>query len=187
MRLFALPIGFQMKPKRYPNPLTMPLPGPHLQDLLLDFIDQSVPVLKIRRDRTDWYPGSAFEGLAINARRQIWRAHFLKGDSGSEWFSIFLDAIGIWWTVDYVIWGQGCAFVSSGPNRFYWPHGTSGLAHLVLRPLYVNWLLELALSAEFGPDTLHGIAGDPILLKEYDEYIEHYAAFLAHYQVGGGQ
>ncbi|MDF9778966.1 hypothetical protein [Pseudomonas baetica] len=175
-----------MKPKRHPNPLAMPLPGPHLQDLLSDYIDQSVPVLKIRRDRADWYPGSAFEGVAINARRQIWRAHFLKGESGSEWFNIFLDAIGIWWTVDYVAWAQGCAFVSAGRNRFYWPHGTSGLGHLVLRPLYINWLLKLTLTAEFGPDTLHGIAGDAILLKEYDEYLENYAAFLEHYKVGGG-
>lgn len=173
-----------MKPKVHANPLAMPLPGAHLQDLLADYIDRSVPTLKIRRDRYDWYPGSAFEGLARNARRQIWRAHFLKGESRSEWFSIFLDAIGIWWTVDYAACALG-ACVSAGQNRFYWPHGTSGLAHLVLRPLYVNWVLELALTAEFGPDTLHGIAGDAILLKEYDEYVENYTSFLEHYQVGG--
>lgn len=172
-----------MKAKRHPSPFTMKPLGPHLQDLLVAFIDQSVPVLKIRYDRAEFYPGAAFDGLAVNAKRQIWRARFLKGESENEWFSLFLDAIGIWWTVDYVVCEDGLALVSAGQDRFYWPHGTSGLALLVLRPLFIDWMLGLALAGEFGPDTLHGIAQDPILLAEYGEYIEQIECFLACYQV----
>lgn len=157
--------------------------GPHLQDLLQAFIDQSVPVLKIRNDRAQFYPGSSFSGLAVNAKHQVWRARFLPGHSGTEWFSLFLDAIGIWWTVDYVIGGDGRAVITAGQDHFYWPHGTPGLALLVLRPLYIDWILKLALASEFGPEMLQGIAQDPILLEEYDEHLEQMECFLSHYQI----
>lgn len=161
----------------------MTLLGPHLQDLLLAFIDQSVPVLKIRKDQAQFYPGSAFSGLAVNAKHQVWRTRFLPGNSGTEWFSLFLDAIGIWWTVDYVIGSDGRALLTAGQHQFYWPHEAPGLALLVLRPLYIDWILGLALASEFGPEMLQGIAQDPILLEEYDEHLEQMECFLAHYQI----
>lgn len=170
--------------KNHPNPFTMKPLGPHLQDLLMAFIDQSVPILKIKYDRSEFYPGAAFDGLAVNAKRQIWRAHLLSGVSEpTEWFSLFLDAIGIWWTVDYKDCGDGRVSVSAGEDRFYWSQGTSGLAMSVLRPLFMDWMIKLALAGEFGPDTLQGIAQDPILLAEYREYLGEIDRLLARYQI----
>lgn len=176
--------GPVMIAKSPPNPFTMKPLGPHLQDLLLAFIHQSVPLLKIKNDRAEFYPGAAFDGIAVNAKRQIWRARFLNGTSDpTEWFSLFLDAIGIWWTVDYLDCGDGRVSVFAGEDRFYWPQGKSGLAMSVLRPLFVDWMLMLALAGEFGPDILLGIAQDPILLGEYREYLGEVECLVARYQI----
>lgn len=86
-------------------------------------------------------------------------------------------------TVDYVSWGKDCARVAAGNDRFYWPHGTSGLAQMVLRPLYKNWMLELAISAEFGSDYPQGISRDPVLFAEYFEHLEQMDCFLSHYRI----
>lgn len=156
---------------------------PHLADLLLDHIDNTVPVLQIGRDRMIYYPGAAFVGLASNAYAQSWKAWPSKEPSGSLWFSIFLDAIGIDWPVDYVVWGKGCALVATRDHRFYWNHGKPGLAWRVLRPLYLDWMLRGALAGEFGPDYLRGLASDPVLLDEYDEHLEEMATLLARYEI----
>lgn len=156
---------------------------PHLNALLLDHIINSVPVLQIGRDRMAYYPGSAFAGLARNAYQQPWRAWASKQPSGSLWFTIFLDAIGIDWPVDYVIWGKGCALVATPDHRFYWHHGKPGLAGRVLRPLYEEWMLRGALAAEFGPDYLRGLASDPVLLDEFDEHQEEMAKLLETYAI----
>ncbi|HHL0981901.1 TPA: hypothetical protein ACQT0E_006826, partial [Pseudomonas aeruginosa] len=57
-----------------------------------------------------YYPGSAFAGLASNAYFQSWRARSSMAPSGSQWFAIHLDAIGIFWAVDYVAWGGAMRF-----------------------------------------------------------------------------
>ena len=89
---------------------------PHLNDLLLDHIIKSVPVLQIGRDRMAYYPGAAFAGLACNAYPQSWRAKASKEPSGSLWFAIHLDAIGIYWEV--YLRGPGCnCVISSHPKR----------------------------------------------------------------------
>lgn len=156
---------------------------PPLNDLVLDHIINSVPVLQIGRDRMAYYPGSTFAGLARNAYQQPWRAKASKEPSGSLWFTIFLDAIGIDWPVDYVIWGKGCALVATPEHRFYWSHGKPGLAGKVLRPLYLDWMLQGALAAEYGPDYLPGLAGDPVLLDEYCEYQEQMAQLLSRFAI----
>jgi hypothetical protein len=156
---------------------------PHLADLLLDHIDRTVPVLQIGRDRMQFYPGAAFAGLASNAYPQAWKACPSKEPSGSQWFAIHLDAIGIFWEVDYVTWGKRCAFVSTTDHRFYWPDGKPGLAWRVLRPLFLDWMLKGSLAGEFGPDYLRGMASDPVLLDEYDEHLEEMATLLARYEI----
>lgn len=148
-----------------PRPL-----GPHLNDILQDYIAESVPVLKIGRDRMEFYPGSAFSDLVPNARPQVWRATPLAKASGPVWFSIFLDAIGLWWTVEYVAWEDGFAFVSTGRERFYWKDGLRGLSHQVLRPLFIDWMLELALISQFGPDFHREVAADPVLFAELNDH-----------------
>ncbi len=158
---------------------------PHLNDLLLDHIINSVPVLQIGRDRMAYYPGSAFAGLARNAYQQPWRAKASKEPSGSLWFTIFLDAIGIDWPVDYVIWGKGCALVATPEHRFYWSHGKPGLAGKVLRLLFVDWMLRGALAGEFGPDYMPSVAADPVLLGEYDEHLEEVGQLLQRYAIEG--
>lgn len=156
---------------------------PHLNDMLLDHIVNSVPVLQIGRDRMAYYPGSAFAGLARNAYQQPWRAKASKEPSGSLWFTIFLDAIGIDWPVDYVIWRKGCALVVTPEHRFYWSHGKPGLAGKVLRSLYLDWMLQGALAAEYGPDCLPRLAGDPVVLDEYSEYQEQMAQLLSRFAI----
>lgn len=156
---------------------------PHLSDLVVDHIVNTVPVLQIGRDRMVYYPGSAFAGLACNAYPQSWRAWASKEPSGSLWFAIHLDAIGIYWEVDYVAWAKGCAFVSTPEHRFYWAHGKPGLAERVLRPLYLDWMLQGALAVEYGPDYLPGLAGDPVLLDEYSEYQEQMAQLLSRFAI----
>ncbi|WP_254894117.1 hypothetical protein [Pseudomonas aeruginosa] len=128
-------------------------------------------------------PGSAFAGLASNAYPQAWKACPSKDPSGSQWFAIHLDAIGIFWEVDYVAWGKRCAFVSTTDHRFYWPDGKPGLAWRVLRPLYLDWMLRGALAGEFGSDYLPELAADPVLFQEYDEHLEEMAALLVRYQI----
>ncbi|EIK54716.1 hypothetical protein YO5_18162 [Stutzerimonas stutzeri TS44] len=156
---------------------------PHLNDLLLDHVYNTAAVLQIGRDRMNFYPGSAFAGLALNAYPQPWCAWASKEPSGSTWFAIHLDAIGIYWEVGYVIWAKRCAFVATPDHRFYWDHGKPGLAWKVLRPLYEDWMLRGALAAEFGPDYLRGLASDPVLLDEYDTHLEVMAALLARYEI----
>ena len=130
-----------------------------------------------------FYPGTAFVGLASNAYPQAWRAWPSKTPSGSQWFAIHLDAIGIFWEVDYVKWAKRCAFVSTTDHRFYWPDGKPGLAGKVLRPLYLDWMLRGALAGEFGPDYMLGLAADPVLLQEYDEHLEEMAQLLDRYEI----
>ncbi len=156
---------------------------PHLADLLLDHIERTVPVLQIGQDRMSYYPGAAFAGLVGNAYPQAWKAWPSKAPSGSQWFAIHLDAIGIFWEVDYVKWAKRCAFVATTDHRFYWPDGKSGLAGKVLRPLFQDWMLRGALAGEFGPDYLSELAADPVLLQEYDEHLEVMAALLARYEI----
>ena len=162
---------------------TIQVMKPHLTDLLLDHIESTVPVLQIGRDRMTYYPGSAFAGLASNAYFQSWRARSSMAPSGSQWFAIHLDAIGIFWAVDYVAWGGRCAFVSTTEHCFYWPDGKPGLAEKVLRPLYLDWMLRGALAAEYGPDYFPGLSSDPVLLSEYYEHLEDMALFLAAYAI----
>lgn len=155
----------------------------HLADRLLARIDHTVPVLQIGRDRMRYYPGAAFAGLARNAYAQSWRAWPSKEASGSQWFAIHLEAIGIFWEVDYVIWEKGYALVSTPEHRFYWSHGKPGLAGQVLRPLYLDWMLRGALAAEYSTEYLRGLAADPVLLSEYDEHLEHLAQLLEKYTI----
>lgn len=91
----------------------------------------------------NFYPGSAFAGLALNAYPQPWRAWASKEPSGSTWFVIHLDAIGIYWEVDYVVWAKRCAFVATTDHHFYWPDGQPGLAARVLRPCTRTGCLEV--------------------------------------------
>lgn len=130
-----------------------------------------------------YYPGAAFAGLVGNAYPQAWKAWPSKAPSGSQWFAIHLDAIGIFWEVDYVKWAKRCAFVATTDHRFYWPDGKSGLAGKVLRPLFLDWMLRGALAGEFGPDYLSELAADPVLLQEYDEHLEVMVALLARYEI----
>jgi hypothetical protein len=158
------------------------LAQPNLTDLVNGHIDASVPVLQIGRDRMSVYPGAAFHGVAFNTGRW-WEVDFSRTPSGSRWFDIYLDAVGIFWEVDYVIWGKGCAFVSTPEHRFYWAHGKSGLASKVLRPLYLDWMLRGALASEFGPDYLRELLGDPVLLAEYDSHLVSMEGLLTKFQV----
>lgn len=132
----------------------------------------------------NFYPGAVFAGLTGNAYPQAWRAWSSKGPSGSQWFAIHLDAIGIFWEVDYVTWGKRCAFMSTNEHRFYWPDGKPGLAWRVLRPLFLDWMLKGALAGEFGLDYMLGLATDPVLLYEFDDHQEEMAKLLETYEIG---
>lgn len=154
----------------------------HLNDLVQSHIDNTVPVIQISRDRMHMYPGSAFRDIALNAK-QPWRAWASPKPSGSQWFAIHLDAIGIFWTVDYATLTKGCAFVATSGARFYWPHGKPGLAFKILRPLYLNWMLEGALAAEYSQNYLPELAKDPVLLDEYDQHLEDMAQLASKFQI----
>jgi hypothetical protein len=130
-----------------------------------------------------FYPGNSFEGLLGNSYNKRRHARASLAPSGAKWFSIYLDADDINWPVNYVVWEDGYAFVTTLTERFYWPNHTLGLARLVIRPLFMFWMLDRALKAEFGNDFLIEIADDPLLSTEYREHLENLKGFMEHFDI----
>lgn len=174
-----------MKPteKVYASPFKLERLGRRLFGILRHHIDQAVPILKVGQDRMKFYPGNSFEGLLGNSYSRRRHARASLAPSGAKWFSIYLDADDISWPVNYVVWEDGYAFVTTPTERFYWPNHTLGLARLVIRPLFMFWMLDRALKAEFGNDFLIELADDPVLSAEYREHLENLKGFMEHFDI----
>jgi hypothetical protein len=169
--------------KVYATPFKLERMGYRLFSILLHHIDQAVPILQVGQDRMRFYPGNSFEGLVGNSFTNRSLARASKAPSGPKWFSIFLDADQVSWPVNYVVWEDGNVFVTTPTERFYWPNHTLGLARLVIRPLFMDWMLDRALKAEFGNDYLIEVAEDPALSKDYLAHRQQMAAFMEHFQI----
>lgn len=169
--------------KVYAPPYKLERMGRRLFSILRHHIDQAVPILKVGQDRMKFYPGNSFEGLLGNSFSSRRHARASLAPSGAKWFSIYLDADNISWPVNYVVWEDGYAFVTTPTERFYWPNHTLGLARLVIRPLFMFWMLDRALVAEFGDEYLVEIADDPVLASEYSAHCENLKGFLEHFEI----
>jgi hypothetical protein len=169
--------------KVYATPFKLERMGYRLFSILRHYVDQAVPFLKIGQDRMKFYPGHSFQGLLNNSHANRRDARASLAPSGPKWFSIYLDTDQVSWPVNYVVWEDGNVFVTTPNARFYWPNHTLGLARLVIRPLFMDWMLDRALKADFGNDYLIEIENDPVLSEDYASHTEQMAAFLEHFEI----
>lgn len=154
----------------YAEPFRMRKIGRALYSMLLDHMDRMVPQLSIGADRKTFYPGYSFEGLVGNAFRDRRLARMHAKPSGSVWFEIILESTGESWAVRYELGDAGLASVSTPRQSLLWVHETRGLAMIVIRPLFLDWMLEQALIREFGPEYLESVDSSPRLGHEFRAY-----------------
>ncbi|MBM5458622.1 hypothetical protein H8F21_13715 [Pseudomonas sp. P66] len=147
-------------PKMYAEPFNVSRLGGELARIVKDQLDFLGPRLVVGADRATFTPGFAFEGLVGNAYRKRSLTKLSAGPSGESWFSIVMDATGDKWTVDYLLGTDNLVRVVTPSAEFNWVHETRGLAEIVIRPLFVDWVLRRGLIREYGEDYSDHLIGD---------------------------